>query len=674
MAAQAKQLGSPLRPYDDVHGRHYDFTELEELGREFMSAIAAAFVKYSSTVAAPTAQGIFSTTVGFLRWIKANQQQLSAFVSMLRADYRQCHSYTWEEAIALWRAAVIGEDGLTNVVKYNKIKTLNTAVKRLAAFGVLPKVYLLGASRQLRASRPTRTLAEITPNNSVTLSAEILDKALLGATEKGIELQVKRDFLKSLINETGTIVGTAEEHAKLLMKVNADRLAAVRRCAEKDFSKWVAVWNEGQGLLAKCDLSYKEICKRIYPHNRKGEFWHQSVFPENDPTRSLSRLLKYFAEHPEYRGRMVYQHRSIACAIQSELARFGGPEIVQKYLFPSLELTTAVMVLILCDTGANVEVARTLPADCLENSENPGYKIIKGNKMRAKGKLIADELPTRDGNHDIGCVQAILTYQEVSQSMRKLASKNDSSLLFLSTTSAVKSVSPIRWSKAFKLFLSRHSEISHLPIQSRMIRPSVLMQAEFENQTGIIAAAALADHTSLHTTHHYVARYPTKVVWERMMREFQSLFQAVSIYSIGGAAEKLGLSAKHVRQLFGEACRNGLGVACIDPKGGLQPNSKKGKTCTQLENCPSCPNRIVVATVENLRDLILFNHQLEKSRKEWEVTRPERWARVWLPWLVFTQVVMELASRGRTASHFGKARLIATTMIERGVIHFPPLW
>jgi hypothetical protein len=671
MTAETKRLDSPLRAYAAVHGRYFNFTEFEGLGREFMSAVAAAFTKYSSTVAAITAQGCFSTIVSFFRWIEANQEHLHALVSVLHIDHRECPSYVWEEAIALWRAAIIDEKRLTNIVKYNRIKVLNTAVKHLAVFGVLPKLYLLGAPKHLRGSRPTRTLAEITHKDSRHLATTILENALRGASEIGIELEVKRDFLKTLINETGKIVGTADEQAKLLMKINADRLARLRRCAERDFLKWVAVLNDGQRMLRECDLSYEDICIRILASRQRLKS-AKPVFPVNDPARSLSRLLKYFALHPEYRGRIVSE--PVDRRTQKVLAGFGGPTTVQSFLFPHLSLTTAVMVLILCDTGANVAVARTLSTDCLENSENPGYKVITGYKMRGKGKLIADELPIRDPHYKVSCVQAIEIYQELSQFMRQHASQRESQLLFLSTTSAVKSVSPIRWNKGFRLFLSRHEEISHLPIQSRMIRPSVLMRAAFENETGIIAAATLADHTSLQTTLDYVARYPTKVIWERMMREFQSLFQAVSIYSIRGAAKKLGLSAKQVSKLFGQACRTGLGVACLDPKGGLQPNSKKGKTCTQLENCPRCPNRIVVATVENLRDLILFNHHLDEVRREWEVTRPEKWTRFWLPWLVFTQVVMELASRGRTASQFCKARAIATTMIERKMVHLPPLW
>jgi hypothetical protein len=669
-------LSSPLRPYDHVQGRHFDFTEFEELGKEFMSALASAFVKYSSAVRPTTAQNAFCIIVRFLRWIDSNQPQLSALVSTLQLDFRRCDAYIWENALALWRADIVKDSGLSNISKYNHVKLLNTAVKNLCAFGVLPRLYLLSAPKGLRASRPTRTLAEIASNHSAHLSSPILDKALLGMPENGFERQVTRDFLATLVSESGNVLGTAEEQGKVLMKINADRLDAVRKSAEKDFSKWLRIWNKGQRVLSECDLSYEDIRMLMLHVPKRGcRVWESSLFPSDDAALAFSRLLTYFAGHPKHRGRVrLHKKGTLAWPIRRQLTRFGGPEAVQAYLFPHDNLTIAVIVLILCDTGANVSVARTLTTNCLENSENAGYKIIKGRKIRAGGKLVADELAIKHPRHEISCVQAILTYEEISRSMRKLASEKESEFLFLSGTKTVRNLSEIKWKRAFKSFTKRHDEISHLPIQSKMIRPSVLMQAAFDNETGIIAAAALADHRTLSIINSYASRYPTRVVWERMVREFQSLFQAISIYNIEGATQKLGVSVKQGSKLFGEACRTGLGVACLDPKGGLQPHSTKGKTCTQLENCPRCPNRVVVASIENLRDIILFNCHLEESRKEWEATRPERWTRVWLPWLVFTQVVVEMASRGRTASEFRKAKAIAKRMLERGDVHLPPLW
>ena len=633
-----------------------------------------AFVKYSSTVASSTAQSSFSTAVRFLRWILANQLQLQEFVSTLRTNHVQARAEDWEDVVAQWRIHFEAEKSLKPLAKYDIILVLNSLIRKLIIFGVVPKFQLVGAPKPIRESRPTKTLAEVTHNNSDHKTEALLDEALSGTGCVDIDLEVKRDFLKTLIEETGAISGSPQEHARVLMKVNAGRLASIRNAAEKDFMKWVDWWNDGQQALKDCDMSFAEISSEI---NLKTTcHFKAKLFPRNNDRLSLGRLLTYVTGHPKWRGQVIgLPTNSASRSIEVQVTRFGA-EMLQARLFPHIDLTCAVIVLVLCDTGANVAVAQTLPRDCLDNSENHGYKVIRGNKMRSSGKLIANELPIKDDLHKVSCIQAIQIYQSISESIRLLASDKNSKSLFLRLTShgVVRDVNENKWTRWFRSFCKRHDEISHLRIQARMIRPSVLMQAAFDNETGITSAAAIADHSSLSTTNPYISRYPTKVIWERLIREFQALFQAISIYSIKEAASKLGLTERYVKRLFGEACRTGLGVACLEPRSGVQPGSEKGKICTQLQNCPTCPNRIVVATVENLTDLILWNNHLEQSRDEWERTRAEKWEKHWLPWLVFTRVVIEQARRGRTVPQFKNASLIAKTMIARGETNLPPLW
>jgi hypothetical protein len=515
MADAATKISSPLKPYDYGQRRYFDFTEFEELGKEFMVAFANGFVKYSSTISPDTAQSSFSTAVNFLQWVTANELQLKGLVSSLRLQYQQSKPKDWEDTVALWQVYISGRDGLQSITKYNFIKQLNTLFKKLFGFGVIPKFDLVGAPQLYRESRPTKTLAEAAHHDSGQYTETILNEALSGTMETGIELEVKRDFLKTLIDETGAIAGTPEEHAKLLMKINADRLAAIRRAAEKDFTKWLEWWNEGQCALRDCDMSFEEILATI--DKRVRQRFSYNLFPVDNEYLCLGRLLKYFVNHPRFRGRIVgYPRGSYPRRVAEQLYRLGGAQIVQARLFPHIDLTNAVIVLVLCDTGANVTVARTLPNTCLDNSENPGYKVIRGNKMRASGKLITNELPIKDSLHQVSCVQAIQTYQQISESIRTHASGNKSKLLFLQATAGgVEGVSKTLLTRWFRTLCESHDEISHLHIHAKMIRPSVLMQAAFDKETGIIPAAAIADHSSLRTTNLYISRYPNKVIWER---------------------------------------------------------------------------------------------------------------------------------------------------------------
>jgi len=666
VAAAPAELGRPLRPYASVHRRYFDFTKFESLGLSFMAAFSTAFVNITSTVGFDASESYFGAAVNFFRWLLQNEEYLQPFIVALRTEYRQSESKQWESVLSGWRAHVISRSDIRNSRKHNLIKTLNILIKKMFGFGVIPKLFLESAPSALRPCRPTKTLAEISPRGREEVGQEVINTILSKTSEKAIDLQMKRDFLTTLANANQRILGTPAKHAQELMRINANRLAAIRSCAEKDFTKWVDVWNKGQEAVGRCDLSFEEIVQRLTTR--------KEVFPEHDDRISLSRLLRYFVSHPNHKGR-IFDSDALPKPVSREVSRHGGIQFVQAYLFPHPDLTTAVITLILCDTGANISVALELGLDCLQSSPDPTHRIIAGHKLRGAGKLIINELPIKDRFHEVSTIQAVTTYQQISKIIRELASKEASKLLFLQVAriSGVKGVG-FTWAKWFRSFVTRHPEISDLPIQSKMIRPSVLMQAEYDKESGIFGAAATADHTSVRTTNSYVFRYPNKMVWERMIREFQALFQAVSIYSIKRAAERLGLTTRQVKKLFGEACRTGLGVACLNPRGGVQPGSIKGEICTQLQNCCSCPNRIVVATVENLKDLIIWHQHLENNRREWELSRPEKWAKDWLPWLVFTRVVIEQASRGRTAAQFSAAKRVAESQLRNGNVNLPCLW
>lgn len=671
-----------LRPFDSKNGRYFEFSQFEFLGGEFMASFALGFVRYSSTVAHDTAQGAYSSALNFLRWLKDNAEKFPYFVSILQSNHTKAYAKDWEIVIALWRDNLVSQPRPGTLRKYNLIKGLNTLLKKLGGFGVIPKLTYINAPQKFRrTARATKTLAEVSRGGIQNGTVDILEKAMSTAKGTELELQVKKDFLTTLLNETGNIAGTAEQHARALMQINADRLATIRRCASEVFQKWRDHWHEGQRILKSCDMGFEEIYNIVHPQQRMAtQSRHEALsklFPTDNPEITIARLLKYYSALLEFRGALIRTNRiRVSSGISKLLSHFGGIEALQAYLFPHPQLIVAVITIILCDTGANVSVAWSLRNSCLKDSKDPSFKLIQGTKIRAGGKLIVNELPIKDSLHDISCVEAIETYQQMSESIRAIAKKDvaDHLFIYIGFSGLPCQVGNLWWTRRFRTFRNLQPDLQNLNIQAKMIRPSVLMQASYDKETGIIAAAAVGDHNSLSTTNTYIARFPNQVIWERMIREFQSLLQAVSIKNIDGAAAKLGLTSEQVEKLFSEACRTGLGVACIDPKAGIQAGSEKGKTCTQVQNCPQCPNRFVVATVENLKDLILWNRHLEKYRPQWELSQPGRWERVWLPWLVFTQVAIEQASRGRTTKEFKTARELADERTARLEVNLPPLW
>lgn len=668
-----------LRLYDNNNKRFFDFTEFAPLGQPFAKSIAETFIFYSSTVALDTAQAGYSAVLNFFRWLIANESKLPQLTFDLKNHYEKATIADWENAVEYWREDLIARSDIGPVRKRNLISAIQSFFKSLIHRAVVPKIYFTRIPSDLRMSaRPTKSLAEAVERDTNRKQLKIVDKHLANLKSYGTKLEIKRDFLTVLLQERGSIAGTEQEHAKELMKVNSERLSLVRQCAVEDFQKWHVHWLKGQERLQKCDLSFDEIDSVIEQRNQDIIRNQAKLFPPDNPELSLSRLLKYIHEHPKYQGQLS---RNNLCGQNSlfskQVIRFGGVDEVQAHLFPHPQMIVAAVTIFLCDTGANVSVGWSLSYDCLANSNEPGYKTVQAVKMRAGGKLIVNELPVKDRRTELSCVQVLETYREISRSIRDLAMPEIAKSLFLQIGWGrnVQKISNGWWVKNFRNFVASHAKISHLKINSKMIRPSVLMQATYAENSGISAAGVLADHKSLKTTDSYVtARYPLQIIWQRMIREFQHLFQITAIQSIEGAAEKLGLTGEQVSTLLREANRTGLGVACLDPLAGVQPNTRKDETCTELQNCPNCPQRFVVATVENLKDLILWNHHLEKQREEWERERPERWEKIWLPWLAFTQVAIESASRGRTLPEYAKANAIAKALIAADEINFPPLW
>src|SRR5947209_195436 len=401
-----------LRPYDNTHGRYWDFGEFEILGRDFVSAFALCFVRYSSSVAKNTAEASYKAVRRLLLFLTGNRETLMPLIRVLESNHTEATTRDWEKALALWRDDLISKPDITPVTKHGYIKNLNTILKNMVGGGVIPDItYLDSLPKALKLSRATPTLAELRPPQIKERSKKILEEVLSGFGETELGHQVKEDFLASLLSEVGDMPGNAVEQAEALFELNRERLKMIRACAVKDFIHWRNYALKGIDLIHGCDLTFDEIAALIdskpsSSRRRARDLGY--LFPKNDQELSLARLLKYFAEHPKYRGLMKWRHGDTVPRWFRRLAtRFGGFEQLQDYLFPPSEMAASVITIILCDTGANVSVALTLLRDCLEVSKERGYMVLKGNKMRALGKVIVNELPVKDPANEVSCVEAI---------------------------------------------------------------------------------------------------------------------------------------------------------------------------------------------------------------------------------------------------------------------------
>jgi hypothetical protein len=656
----------PLCPYIPQHSASFDFRPFEDLGKPFVTAVVSVFAKRAGGYGKSAAKQDYHSLEVLFRWIQSCMETFPGFRQKLRANYKAISVDEWESVLHTWRDEFVnGKNEKSESTRAQIIRDVNVFIDAWVCAKILKPISRLAPIRYAnKKARPKKCLAEVSNNSVKHRSIE----------ESGLDQETQSSrFSTEDIAQNGR-----RDTAAALAKINKQRLGDLRRCAEEELKVWYNHFMEGERLLRLCDMPFSKIRKVIHSKYCTLETRRRAIaklFPKRSPDLTLSRYLTYVLH--EYSGLIPINASRKPYTFHSDFCRSRGLRVanLRAHLTPHVRATNAVKIIFMVDTGANVSVCHSLERNCLSESDLPKHKSIAGFKDRARGKLIVSELPINDPEHEISCVQAVEWYEHMSQRLRDRAPRTVKTRLLLhhSLPLGVVPITCYESNRQFKLFLARHQEFDGLDLTADMIRPTVLFQTIYQNEGNLIAANALADHSAFSTTSLYSNKPALRLIYEGLIREFQSLFQTVSISNIEGAAQKLNMAAPQFSKHLRRARRTGLGVACLNPKAGYQPDTLKGKNCTSLENCPRCPLRFVVASVSNITDLILFYRHLRMSRPEFEATRPQRWLETWLPWLVFADLALEKIQRGPTAAVFLSAKAAADARILAGSVNFPPL-
>ena len=76
---------------------------------------------------------------------------------------------------------------------------------------------------------------------------------------------------------------------------------------------------------------------------------------------------------------------------------------------------------------------------------------------------------------------------------------------------------------------------------------------------------------------------------------------------------------------------------------------------------------MVVAEAKSMADLLMLNEALHLEEKKIELACPDDWQTIWLPQLVFTDVVIKQLARGTNISIFIEAKKIVEDKKARGI-------
>lgn len=662
-----------------AHQRSYDFSKFENLGRLFVLGFVQALESYFARLTTGTAKKSFNVLVNFFNYIltTSDSRDGDRFREKLNSDdFRNITDFEWERVIYAWRdwhridANASGKArGLGTA--HDNMRQFHNTWDAIASQDVVPPVTVVGYKNATKqsSSTPRKSLAQLTPLGVTEMEAARSAANSVSKYFDTADQQQVIDFISALSAEM-----PADELKKLspgelvekIQALNATRLQKMRQCAELDFLKWREHWKVGQRALCDSTISGAELVDlldsplRMVTEKRRNS--KKLLQCENETIRlgnSLNLVLEvYDGLVSGIAGR--YHHMKL---------RFGGAAAFSAYLHPHPEATVALWTMLLIDTGANCEVVREMPFNCVESTNDQGFrKVIFAPKGRADGKVIIDHLPVSPSEgQTISSVEALYMYTQMTSVYRSSAEGEFRDRLFIDNREQeIVGVQEWRMRDWFTDFLSRHLELSGFEARPSMIRPSVLMATQYASPEGVVAAQVVADHMSASTTIlSYTGRMPAKLQNAQKIREFQERFQAVVIASIKGAASKLGLTGVQFERILSDAARTGLGVACLDPMAGIQAGTTIGTQCSKFESCPGCEMRWVIGTIENISDLILFNEHLRASQDEAIRLNSEQWERKWLPWLVFSDIALAKLSQGETALAFVDGTKLAGTRREK---------
>lgn len=471
-----------------------------------------------------------------------------------------------------------------------------------------------------------------------------------------------------------------------LAELSRVRLAALRSCAVRRLLQEYQIFRRGQELMQRPDLpSPDEFENALATKVTKNLF---SVLPD-DPDGMLGGLLRFVSFRRQNRLFVRREHYPI----QVLVSHLGGAELLVRQLEGTIDALVAAYAIVLIDTGFDIGTCDDLPANPFIGEVRSGHQriaTISAIKIRSGGKVV--EAVLLDGEFDLqvkvpgqelGSVTAIRMWQEMSAPLRARASdpKTADKLWLIAGGSLNQGQPRLCYATAFKMAWNRFlkeiqgdEQIGGLPIQRRMIRPTVLQLRAAANQFEYTAPQAMANHSRSGMTMRYLGATWFKAELARRIREFQDLYEAAAASGIKDAAGWLDIPAAELDRRQAKAVDTGLGFVCLEPRKGIQLGTTKGEPCTRLDACATCPLRRFVPTSESLVALVVFNSALREQSSAFQAGNPERWATTWLPHLALTEGIIAALENGPHRPKLGRAREEARHRLATGEVAMPRLW
>lgn len=664
---------STIDPY--IHDRVFAFSPLLTWWpRPFLERIGKCFAHTAGSFAYKGAKAPYLQLIAALKWIGGSHNpHCRKLLKEALEGGRVRSAESWEEALFAYRdnlVAKLSSGSATESKVDGAISALRIALDGLVSGRVVPgtSVPLPGIKHIRRKVGQRLTVAEAgrdgRPDYVNFAQERFLDVCKTSGTDLGMGERV--GFIKGLAEEIEAFGELPSEPAAAIQLVLERRLDALRNRATTILDTAIAAHRTGSDILsrtkfdgARFEANYcgsalspfekTELIRKFFPKPRSSKNANAGIGAGN--------LLALVSQRqggmlPSAQGGFG-QYKQF---FQKRYRDYGGMEKLAPMLNPEADAIGAVLTLYLIESGANLSVGRTLDRDCLEASDIAGYRRITGHKARAKGKPIIVDLPNTSD-----AVRGIEWILLAGERLRTRAEIDADRLFLMRIGSRVQLMTPHWYTSWFNRLVVSIPALKGFNILPNMIRPSVLLHAALSNDGRLAAGLAIGQH-SLAVTQGYQQKWPTRLLYDTNIARFHKAFETLVLAGIQDAAAKFGISVEEFETRLRDLRATGLGTFCKDPRG--RPG-ERGESCSTVDCWNDCPHLLIVAELEAIASLQLWQASLRDSQPEWERDRPERWDAVWLPWLCLTDVVEEKMARGPMIKIWNAAKMRAQELALR---------
>ena len=660
----AATLNLGATPYSEKHGRVYSFSSLIELySLELAEKVGTTFIAICNKAATGTVKNKYFRILHFFEWL-ANSENLDSNVASLLRDNKKINQADFGRACMAYRAALLLENPNTN---------LNTHI--ITQFGdarVIPKYTFLTKGRVNIDKGHRQSILEASiKKDEIERVEEILTDA---AKYRGIELSQGKDtkaFLETLLFEKANKPDLPEDLSQAMQEITESRLLEIQVQASKVFKQWQNLHREGVDLLNLATVDCDEFSSMLEKRESISSYvWSQyikDVFPIDDKQLALANLLAVIKE--------VYNSCPPNAATTNmqmwnkKYQLFGGIERVASYLVPTRKAISSALTLYLCESGANVAVALTLPKDCVRKSGVALHKKVVGKKDRSFGKPIYDDLAVNSSSEE--CVSAVNALNYICSVQPKI---NEDTLQYYQK-GAFQPLTEFAFRDEFKAICNQSDYLKQFRLVPSMLRPTVLLNVQLKDPANLGVAQLIAQHESGSTTEGYTNKLPHRIQMEKDMLEFQQTIEVVMVYDDENVHEKLDMGQKEWTAKKQKIEKTGWGVFCKNREIVTEAGEKV--KCSEVENCVKCKHdrMLVSADPTSISDMIIWKTSLEKHEIDFTAKNMNRWTDIWVPWQAFFTVVLEeKMTRGKLSLIKKQATEIANQKMNDSNFMMPEPW